>query len=115
MKSVSCALRLVNSSHGNQPQCTDVSDTGVEVLVARPLMEIQCSKEDRGRGGGERGRMGGVGGCNGSERRGVQGLDTLSDSLSMQITTITGNAWALAPANCHSNNKGGLPLSGEAN
>lgn len=29
----------------------------------------------------------------------------------MQITTITGNAWALASANCHGNNKGGLPLS----
>lgn len=39
----------------------------------------------------------------------------LSDSLSMQITTITGNAWALAPTNCHGNNKGGLPLSREAN
>lgn len=49
------------------------------------------------------------------KRRGVQGPDTLSDLLSMQITTITGNAWALAPANCHGNNKGGLPLSGEAN
>lgn len=49
------------------------------------------------------------------EEEGVQGLDTLSDSLSMQITTITGNAWALAAANCHSNNKEGLPLSAEAN
>lgn len=36
-------------------------------------------------------------------------------SLSMQITTITGNAWALAPANCHGNNKRGLPLSRETN
>lgn len=61
----------MTSSHVNQPQCTEVSGTGVEVSVARPLMEIQCSKGDRGRGGSERGRMGGVGGCNGSERRGV--------------------------------------------
>lgn len=43
------------------------------------------------------------------------GVLILSDSLSMQITTITGNASALAPANCHSNNKRGLPLSREAN
>lgn len=35
-----------------------------------------------------------------------------SDLFSMQITTITGNAWALASANCQSNNRGGLPLSG---
>lgn len=42
-------------------------------------------------------------------------VETVSDSLSMQITTITGNAWALAAANCHSNNKGGLPLSAAAN
>lgn len=76
----------------NQLQCTEVADTGVEVLVARPQMVIQCIKGDRGRERSERGRKGGVGGCNGSVRRGVQGLDTLSDSLSMQITTITGNA-----------------------
>lgn len=42
----------------------------MEASVARPLMEIQGSKGDRGRGGSERGRKG-VGGYNGSERRGV--------------------------------------------
>lgn len=46
-------------------------DTGVEVLVARLLMEIQCSKGDRGRGGSVKGREGRVGCYNGSERRGV--------------------------------------------
>lgn len=45
----------------------EVSHTGVEVTVARPLMKIQSSKG--GERGGERGRKGGVGGCNGSERR----------------------------------------------
>lgn len=35
--------------------------------------------------------------------------------LLMQIATISGNAWALALANSHCNNKGGLPLSVEAN
>lgn len=49
-----------------------------------------------------------------SERRGFRVL-IVSDSLSMQIARITGNALALATANCHSNNKGGLPLSREAN
>lgn len=107
--------RHIRPPPANQPQCTEVADTGAEVLVARPQMVIQCIKGDRGRERSERGRKGGVGGCNGSVRRGVQGLDTLSDSLSMQITTITGNAWALALANCHGNNKGGLPLSREAN
>lgn len=37
------------------------------------------------------------------------------DLLSMRITTISGNAWALALANSRGNNKGGLPLSAEAN
>lgn len=49
-----------------------------------------------------------------TEKRGYKVL-IAPDSLSMQITTIAGNAWALAAVNCHSNNKGGLPLSGEAN
>lgn len=55
-------------------------------------MQKHSSIGDREREGSHRGRKGGVGGCIGSERRGVQGLDTLSDLLSMQITTITGNA-----------------------
>lgn len=67
---------------------------------------------DKGRGGSERGGKVAVTAVR--EER-YRGLDCLSDSLSMQITTITGNAWALAAANCHSNNKGGLPLSTEAN
>lgn len=52
--------------------------------------------------------------CNAGVKRGVKGGGGL-DLLSMQITTISGNAWALAPANSPSNNKGGLPLGAEAN
>lgn len=53
--------------------------------------------------------------CNGSAKCGEKALDTLSASLSTQITTIRGNAWALALENYYGNNKGGLPLSEEAN
>lgn len=80
-------------------------------------MEIQHNKRCRRRGGEEgKGirREETAAACM-EVREERYGVLILSDSLSMQITTITGNAWALAPANCHSNNKGGLPFSGEAN
>lgn len=76
--------------------------------VARPLMETRRGmRGEEGGGRRETGsaawvatRMAAV-----EERYGEVWI--LSDSLSMQITTITGNAWALAPANCHGNNKEG--------
>lgn len=73
-------------------------------MSARPLIENQVEE----RLGGSREWV------NVSERIGYRVL-IVSDSLSMQIARITGNALALATTNCHSNNKGRLPLSREAN
>ena len=63
-----------SSSRINQSQHAEISKIRAGVLVARPLMEIQCSKGDRGRERRERRRKGGVGGCNSSMRRGYRVL-----------------------------------------
>lgn len=87
-----------------------VSHTGVEVSVARPLMAHQCNNEGRARQGWREEWVAVM-----AVTEEVQRVLILPDSLSMQITTITGSARALVAANCHGNNKGRLPLSGEAN
>lgn len=88
---------LVKTSPVNQLDCTAASDPHVG--------EATDGRGINGRGEEERGGEWVTVG----EKRGYRVL-MVSDSLSMQIARITGNALALAAPNCHSNNKRKAPF-----